>query len=247
MSGKSLDPGDHSGEYVGVVVALLALEYHAETLKAHSGVNVVGRQGLEFAVGLPVVLQEHEVPYLDHERVALVHELASRNPCDFILVPQVDVDFAAGAARTGVAHLPEIVVLVSEEDVVLREILEPGLPCLLVQFGAVLGAALEHGGVELGLVNAVNLGEELPGPAYGLGLEIVPETPVSEHLEHRVVVRVVAYLFEIIVLSAHAEAFLRVGRPAGFWSDIAEKYVLELVHSGIGKHQSRVILDHHWR
>ena len=116
------------------------------------------RKGFKLTVGLPVVLHEHEVPYFYHERVALVHELASRNLCDFLLVPQVDVDLAARPARTGVAHLPEIVVLVSEKHVILREILEPGLSCLLVQCGAVLGAALEYRGVELGLVNAVNLG-----------------------------------------------------------------------------------------
>ena len=188
MSGKFLDPADHSGEYVRVVVALLALEHHAETLESHSCVNVVGREKLEFPVCLPVVLHEHEVPYLDDERIALVHELASRYGGNLFVAPEVDVDLAARSARAGVSHFPEIVVLVSEKHMVLRKIFKPGLPCLLVHFGAVFCTAFEYGGIQFRLVYPVHLGEELPRPADGFGLEIVPEAPVAEHLEHGMMV-----------------------------------------------------------
>ena len=159
----------------------------------------------------------------------------------------VDVDLGAGAAGAGLAHLPEVVVLVAQEDVVLRKIFAPGLLRLGVERGAVFGGALEHGGVEQVLVDLVDLRQQLPGPVDGLGLEVVAEAPVAEHLEHRVVVGVVADFLQVVVLAAHAEALLGVGGPQVRGLGIAQEDVLELVHAGIGEHQGRVVLDHHRR
>ena len=44
VTGKFLDLADHSREHVRIVVALLALKYHAEPLEAHTRINVVVRQ-----------------------------------------------------------------------------------------------------------------------------------------------------------------------------------------------------------
>ena len=199
------------------------------------------------SVGLAVVLHEHEVPYLYHLVVVGVHERGSGHCGPLLVSAQVDVDFAARSARTGLAHLPEIVVLVAQKYMVLRHMLEPGLPGLGVEFGAVFCGTLEHCRIELGLVNAVHLGEQFPGPVYGLGLEIVAEAPVSEHLEHRVVAPVVAHGFEVIVLSADPEAFLAVGGAVELCCGVAEEYVLELVHSRVCEHEGRVVLDYHRR
>ena len=123
------------------------------------------------------------------------------------------MDFAGGAAGAGVSHFPEVVVLVAKEHVVCGKVLEPCGLGLGVQLGALLGAAFEHGGVELGGVNLVNFREEFPGPVDGLGLEVITEAPVAQHLEHGVVTAVVAHGLEVVVLAAHAEALLAVGRP----------------------------------
>ena len=56
-----------------------------------------------------------------------------------------------------------------------------------------------------------------------------------------------SHFFEVIVLSADSETLLRVGRPVCLRSDVAEEDVLELVHSGIGKHESWVVLYDHRR
>ena len=95
------------------------------------------------------------------------------------------------AAGAGVAHFPEVVVLVSGEDVVCGQMLEPCGLGLGVQCGAVFFRTLENGGVELCLVNLIDLCEELPCPVDGLCLEIIAETPVAKHLEHGVVTMVV--------------------------------------------------------
>ena len=155
------------------------------------------------------------------------------------------MNLAAGAAGAGVTHFPEVVVLVSGEHVVRRHVLEPGLLRLRVQGGALFRAALEDGGVELGRINHIDFREQFPRPVDGFFLKVVPETPVAQHLEHRVVTSVVAHGFQVIVLAAHAEALLTVGRPGELGGGIAQEDVLELVHARVGEHQRGVVLDDH--
>ena len=247
VAGNLPDLGEQAAEDVGIVVAVLALEHAAEALESHSGVDVVCREALKVAVGHPLVLHEHEVPDLYHVRVGLVDQVASAQACGGFLLRGADVyvDLGARAARAGVSHLPEVVVLVAEQDVVLRHVFEPGFPGFMVHRGAVIFAALEHGGVEQLRVDLVDFGKELPRPVYRLFLEIVPEAPVAEHLEHGVVVGVVPDFFEVVVLAAHSQTFLRICRSRVRGLGVAQEDVLELVHSGVGEHQRRVILDHH--
>ena len=139
-------------------------------------------------------------------------------------------------------------MLVAKDYVVCRHELAPGLHRFFVQGRTVLGAALEHCCVQLRLVDLVNLREQFPGPCDGFCLEIVPEAPVSEHLEHRVMPSVVSHCFEVVVLSADPEAFLRIGGPLRLRNRVAQEYILELVHSGIREHQGRIVLyDHRGR
>ena len=247
VAGEFTQFAKEAGEHVGVVVAVLALEHGAEALEAHSGVDVLGGQGFEMAVRLALELHEHQVPDLDDVRVALVHQVASGDAARalFLLAADVDVDLGAGAAGAGLSHLPEIVVLVAEQDALRGQVLEPCLAGLLVKDGAVFGAAFEHGRIEQLGIDAVDLGEQFPRPVDSLGLEVVAKTPVAQHLEHSVVVCIVSHFFEVVVLSAHAEALLAVGGAAHLRSAVAQEDVLELVHAGVGEHQRRVVFHNH--
>ena len=118
----------------------------------------------EFPVCLPVELHEYEVPDFDYERIALVHELASRYLCDFFVASEVNVDFTAWSARARVTHFPEVVVFISEKNVVFREIFQPCPAGLLVEGCPVFLGTLEYGGIEFSLVYLVNFGEKLPCP-----------------------------------------------------------------------------------
>ena len=238
---------EHAGEDVRIVVGVLALKHCAEALEAHSGVDVLCREALQVAVSHAHVLHENYIPYLYDVRVACVDELASAQPRRSLLFRGADVDMNLGtwAAWACVAHFPEVVVLVSKHDMVLRHMLEPGLFGFVVHLRAVFGGALEHCRVEQVLVYSVHLGEQFPRPVDGFGLEVVAEAPVAEHFEHGVVICVVADLLEVIVLSADAQALLTVGRPFVRGFAVAEEDVLELVHSGIGEHEGRVTLYDH--
>src|SRR4051812_28112491 len=105
------------------------------------------------------------------------------------------MDLGAWAAGSGVAHHPEIVLLVPVNDMDFRieagagENSCPDVVSLLVEFG----------GITLFLVRRINrseqalrrdspnLGEQVPAPGERLFFEVVAEGPVSEHLEKGVV------------------------------------------------------------
>ena len=230
-------------EYVGVVVGGLALQHAHEALEAHARIDVLGGQFHQVAVGHAVVLHEHKVPDFNHLRVVLVHQVAACNLLAGNVVAQVDVDFGAGTARAGFAHFPEVVLLVAVDDSVLADMLFPVAKRLHVSGLAVLLVAAKNGHIKPVLVDFDDLGEVFPSVGDGLFLEVVAEAPVAEHLEHGVVVGVVANFLQIIVFARDAEAFLRVGGAVPLGGLVAQKDVLELVHAGVGEHQGRVVLD----
>ena len=236
---------DERLEDIGVVVAGLALKGTDETLKAHARINNLGGKGSEGAVGTTVVLHEDDVPNLYDLRMILVDERGAGDSSLLGGGAAVHVDFGAGAARTGVAHLPEVVVLVSVEDMVFRQVAFPETGCLVVALDAFGGAAFENGGVEVGRVKVKHINEIFPCPVDGLFFEVVAERPVAEHFEHGVVIGVVADLFQVVMLATGTEAFLRVGYAAILWYGIAEDDVFELVHARIGEHERGVVLDNH--
>ena len=89
--------------------------------------------------------------------------------------------------------------------------------------------------------NHLGRGEQLPGVGDGFALEVVAEAEVAEHLEEGVVAAGEADVFEVVVLAAGADAFLR-GGGAGVVALLgAEEDVLELVHAGVGEEQRGVV------
>src|SRR5262249_14858956 len=84
-------------------------------------------------------------------------------------------------------------------------------------------------------------------PRDRLLLEVIAEGPVAQHLKERVVIRVVTHVVEVIVLTARADALLRIRRPPVRPAARAQEHVLELVHACIGEHQRRIVQRHNRR
>ena len=252
-------------EDVGVVVAdlgvlevgevLRALDDAAHALETHAGVHVLGGQWDEGAIGVGVVLDEDVVPDLDAARVAAVDEQGSGALAVFVEVRsagcEINVDLGAGAAGAGVAHHPEVVLLVAVDDVDVgieadaAELLGPDVPGFLVAVGRIASAGLIDSGEDASRREFPLLNDEFPGPGDGFLLEVVAEGPVPQHLEERVVVGVEAHVFEVVVLAAGADALLRVRRAGGqsfvqharpgihIRAALAEEDGHELIHAGI--------------
>lgn len=239
------DAPDRGLKDVGVVIGLLALQDHAKTFEAHARVDVARRQRFERAVGLAVELHEDQIPDLDHVRMAGIDQLAARLRGDLRLVAQVEMDLRTGTAGARLAHLPEVVVFVAAKYVVFGQVLPPIAVSLLVERHAVLLGAFVHRGVHPFGGQSVDTVQQLPRPLDRLLLEVIAVGPVAEHFEHGVVIRVVAHLFEVVVLARDAQTLLRVGRTGVFARSVAEENILELIHARIGEHQGGVVLHHH--
>ena len=180
-------------------------------------------------------MHENKIPDFDKSPAAVLWKLLVL-PAGFGRTgAQVVVNLGTRAARTGLAHLPEVVLLVEPEDAIFGHAgnLLPELLSFVV--------LAENGHIQPLLGHAVALGNQLPGKVDGVGLEVVAETEIAHHLEERVVAARVADVFEIVVLAAGANALLG-SRGAGIIAFLnAEKNVLELVHAGVGKQQRRIV------
>ena len=69
--------------------------------------------GEKAAVRVRVELDEDKIPNLDAARIAFVHERAAR----VAVRRKVDMQFRARTARPGIAHHPEIILLIAVHDV----------------------------------------------------------------------------------------------------------------------------------
>jgi hypothetical protein len=90
-------------------------------------------------------------------------------------------------------------------------------------------------------LDGVGLGQELVGEGDGVGLEVVAEREVSQHLEERLVARGAAHVLQVIVLAPGAHALLRAGGAREGRLGLAGEEVLELVHPGVGEQQRRIV------
>ncbi len=93
-------------EQVDVIVGVNVLQNSGNTLQPHTGINGRFRQRLHGTVSLTVELHEDDVPDLN-VTVAIFFRASRRAAPD--VVAMVKEDFGAWAARTGIAHLPEVI------------------------------------------------------------------------------------------------------------------------------------------
>ena len=232
-------------EHIGIVVRFLALQNHTQTLETHTRINVVLRQRLQRAISLAVELHKYVVPDLDNLRVILIDHLTTGDQRDLCLITQVEMDLATRTARTGIAHLPKVILLVATNDVIGGQETQPEIVSLLIERHTVLLRALEYGCIHTLLRQFIHLGQQFPRPLDSLFFEIIAKRPVAEHLEHRVVIGIVAYLLQVVMLTRHAQTLLRIANSGCFDRRITQEHILKLVHTCIGKHQRRIVLNNH--
>lgn len=68
-----------------------------------------------------IELYEYVVPDLDHLRMVFIDQVATRDLRAFGIRSTVDVDLAAGTTGTGITHLPEIIFLISVNDLLFGQ------------------------------------------------------------------------------------------------------------------------------
>src|ERR1700690_3409982 len=96
-------------------------------------------------------------------------------------VPAIEMDFRAGTAGPGIAHLPEIFFL-EAQDAAGQQVGN----LLPMRFGLIV-IGINRRPQSLG-GNLPDLGDELPMPRDGRLFVVIPERPVTQHLEESVMV-----------------------------------------------------------
>ena len=124
-AGEPLNLGNDRCEDIRIIVGVLSLHQAHQTLEAHTGINYVHLQRFETAVSLAVELHEDNVPDFDDLRMILVDKFLTGHFRFLFLRTEVDMNLRARPARSRIAHLPEVVVLVAIDNMVLRKVLLP--------------------------------------------------------------------------------------------------------------------------
>ena len=229
--GRLVDERRHQ---VGVPHRVDALEQAEDPLEAGAGVDLRLRQRRARAVRRLVVLHEDQVPEL-HEAVAV--GVVQRPAVGAELGAAVDVQLAAGAARAGVAHLPEVVLVAEALDALHRHAddLVPDLLGLIV--------ALVDGDPDAVAVEPPRLGDELPAVGDGELLEVLAEGEVAHHLEEHEMALGAPDIVEVVVLAAGADALLRAHRGRERRCLVTDEVGLERHHPGDVEEHRRVVRD----
>ena len=177
--------------------------------------------------------------------MVFIHQFASRQLGFLLSRTGINMKFGTRSTRACIAHFPEVIVLVTIDDMVFWQELLPDGCSLIVTLQSFLRRTFKDGRIEVGRIDFQDIDDILPRPTDGFLLEIVAKRPVAQHLEHRVVIGVVTYFLQVVVLSAHTQTFLRVGHTTALWLHVTQDDILELVHTCIGKHKGWVVLHYH--
>ena len=231
-AGEALGRVEQEDELVGLPHRVDPLEHGHGALQAQAGVDRgLGQRDLG-AVGGALELHEHQVPDLD---VALLAAVGGAAPGTVLgaLVPE---DLRARPARAHVGHTPVVV---------LAQPLDPlgGHADLVAPYGLGLVVAEVHRHPQPLGVEAEHAGHELPGPGAGVGLEVVAEAEVAEHLEEGQVAGGAPDLVEVVVLAAGPHAFLDGHGPRERGLLLAGEVRLERHHPGHREQQRGVVGD----
>ena len=155
------------------------------------------------------------------------------------MIAAVVVDLRAAAAGARLAHRPEVLRRAQLGDARRRHQPLPDGVRLVVARNAVL--APEDRRVQALGGQAPHVRQKLPRERDGVGLEVVAEREVAEHLEEGVMPEGGPDVLQVVVLAADPHAFLRGGGAPILAALGAQENILELVHSRVGEQQGRVV------
>ena len=151
------------------------------------------------------------------------------------------MDFATRAAGADFAHGPEVVLVAQAQDSIVAH-----AGHFLPQQARFLVAVM-HGVHQALGVDGVVLDQEFVGEMDRIGLEVVAEGKVAQHLEEGVVPGRATDVLQVVVLAPGAHTLLRAAGARARPLRLAGKDVLELVHPSVGEEQGRVVGRHQRR
>ena len=196
------------------------------------GVDVAGGQVDQRAVGLAVVLHEHQVPDLEVALGAAVQRPAARPRTRALVV----VDLRARAAGAGASPISQ------KLSSPMRWMRSAGTPDLVPPDGLGLVVVDVDGDPQPVAVEPEHLGEQLPGQGDGLLLEVVAEAEVAQHLEEGEVAGGVADVLDVVVLALDGRTSAPTWPGGTGGGSSPRMYREELVHARVGEQRRRRVV-----
>ncbi len=222
-------------QQIDVVVVMGALQQGGQPLQAHAGIDGWFRQLDALIRAQLLELHEDEIPDLD-KTVAVLVRAAGRTTGNGRAM--IEKNLGTGPAGASIAHGPEIVRGCDADDALLGQAgnLAPQIKGLII--------VMIDRDQQAVRIQAVFLGDQVPGQLDRAFLEIIAKGEITQHLKKRMVPRCIAYIIQIVMLTSRPDAFLRgnsalIGPRLGAGEDI-----LELHHARVGEHQGRIIVRH---
>ena len=231
-AGQALGRVEQGHELVGLPHRVHALQHSHSALQAQAGVDRgLGQRDL-LAFGSALELHEHQVPDLDEALLAAV----GRASAGSVLGSLVPEDLRARPAGAHIGHPPVVV---------LAQTLDPlgGHADLVAPDGLGLVVTEVNRHPQALGVEAERAGHELPGPGAGVGLEVVAEAEVAEHLEEGQVPGGAPDLVEVVVLATGPDALLDGDGPRERGLLLTGEVRLERNHARHREQQGEVVGD----
>ncbi len=220
-----------------------ALHHCGEAFQPHAGIHGRLGQGGHFPFGVTVVLHEHQVPDLD---IAVAVLLGGAWGAAFYFFSVVIEDFRTGTAGASVSHAPEVVTFVglaarlvadtAEAVGIHTNFIQPDRRCFFV--------LIVDGHPQFLCLQPHGLRKKLPGKTDRFPLEIIPKAEIAQHFEERMVAGRVSNIFQVVMLATSTYTTLGRCGPGIGALFLAEKHILELHHTCIGKQQCGIIGRH---
>src|SRR5690554_7508710 len=121
------------------------------------------------------------------------------------------MNFGTGATWAGITHFPEVVLFISVEDPVGRQVVLPVSCSFVITAQVVIAASFKNGSIKAFGRQSHSSDEELPCPVDCFFFEIIAKRSVAKHFEHCVVVGIEANLFQVVMLPRHPQTLLSIG------------------------------------
>ena len=226
---------DDRADQVRLVVAKLSLHDGGDAFKPHACIDGRPRQRRKHTLGRPVKLHEYQIPDFDKPATAIERKLFPLAAALRRARTKIEVNLRTRAARTGVAHLPKIVLLVQPENAALRN----AGHFLPEHFRVVIFA--EHGDVQLVFRQAVFFSDQVPGVIDRFGLEVISKRKIAQHFKESVMAPRVSHILQVVVFPARTHALLRCSGARVVAFLLTEKHVFKLIHACVGEQQRWVV------
>ena len=147
-------------------------------------------------------------------------------------------NLAAGAARAGIAHSPEIIARANACKALGRHthIAQPDICSLVI--------LIIYGDPELFRWQTIPFSQQCPGVLNSLALEVVTKAEITQHLKKGVMPGRVTHIIEIVMLSAGTNTTLGSHRAVIGSFVLPQENILKLHHTGVGKQQRGIVMGH---